>query len=71
MARYCVNTNAQANGDHEVHDTSIERWCLPAASHRKDLGYHVDCSSAVRYAKQNYYTKSNGCANCASGCHTS
>jgi hypothetical protein len=35
MAKYCVNTNAQPNGDHEVHKYSCER--LPAEENRKYL----------------------------------
>lgn len=70
MPNYCVNRNAQANGDHEVHDTSSPRWCLPTAASRIDLGWHVSCSSAVTAARS-YYSQVNGCAWCAGACHTS
>lgn len=69
MAYYCVNKNAQANGDHEVHDTSSRLGCLPDASNRLALGSHASCASAVRQAKQ-HYSKANGCFYCASACHT-
>ena len=69
MPRFCVNTNAQSNGDHEVHDVDRERSCLPNSSHRLDLGFHPDCQSAVRQAQQSY-GQVNGCAFCASACNT-
>jgi len=66
--RYYVNTQAQYNGDHEVHQAT---GCpTPAAAqHQKDLGDHPNCQSAVRAAKQ-YYTQTNGCAHCSPTCHT-
>jgi len=68
MPYYCVNTEAQANGDHEVHDTSA---CnnLPSIWNRKDLGYHSSCVGAVREAKKTYW-KANGCWHCCRSCHT-
>lgn len=69
MPYFCVNTQAQTNGDHEVHDVSVERSCLPAANHRQDLGFHASCSGAVTEAKK-YYRQSNGCRWCAPACHT-
>lgn len=70
MPTYCINKNEQTDsGDHEVHDTSTNRWCLPDIDNRRDLGVHSDCQSAVREAR-NYYTKVNGCAFCAPTCHT-
>lgn len=70
MARYCVNKQAQPNGDHEVHDVSTSRGCLPDPSNRVDLGFRDGCRPAVAKAKQ-YYSQSNGCAYCAPSCHTS
>lgn len=68
MASYIVNSNAQFNGDHEVHVTTCTH--LPLPSHRVDLGWHASCSSAVVAAKS-YYTRSNGCRWCCPACHTS
>jgi len=68
MPRYCVNRNAQSNGDHEVH-ISRQNVCLPAESNRLDLGVHDTCQSAVRAARQ-YFEQVNGCAWCARSCHT-
>jgi hypothetical protein len=70
MPTYCVNKNAQSNGDHEVHNVTTDGSCLPTATNRRDLGYHPDCASAVRAARA-YYSQSNGCAWCAPACHTS
>lgn len=69
MARYCVNRNSQANGDHEVHNLDAGCSYLPAPSNQLSLGHHTDCSSAVRQAKT-IFTQSNGCAYCAAACHT-
>ncbi|GAA4729906.1 hypothetical protein GCM10023216_21910 [Isoptericola chiayiensis] len=70
MARFCVNRNAQAgSGDHEVHDVSSERSCLPDRANRIDLGYHSSCRQAVTAAK-NHFNDVNGCRWCAPACHT-
>lgn len=70
MAFYCVNRNAQSgSGDHEVHDINSTKGCLPQPLNRVDLGWHDGCASAVRAAKR-IYPDSNGCAWCASACHT-
>jgi hypothetical protein len=68
MPFYCVNTNAQSNGDHEVHDVGTCTH-LPLPVHRLDLGYHADCHGAVREAKKTY-SQSNGCAYCSPACNT-
>lgn len=71
MANYCVNKNAQSNGDHEVHNIVVgtEKGCLPDPANRLALGEHQNCSTAVQKAKQSY-TTANGCFYCASACHT-
>lgn len=70
MPNYCVNANAQANGDHEVHDLTPGRCGhLPDYSNRKSLGFHSNCRSAVAQAKQTF-RQSNGCAYCCPECHT-
>jgi len=69
MAQYCVNTNAQSNGDHEVHNLGANCSHLPDAVNRLALGNHNNCTTAVSKAKQTY-SQSNGCAYCASACHT-
>lgn len=69
MARYCVNRNAQANGDHEVHNLTTGCNFLPDIANQKSLGEHSSCQSAVREAKQTY-PQSNGCYYCCNACHT-
>ncbi|MBB5790521.1 hypothetical protein HD601_005096 [Jiangella mangrovi] len=70
MPRYCVNRNAQPNGDHEVHDVSANKWCLPTSANRVDLGHHETCSPAVQAAKI-HFSQVNSCRWCAPACHTS
>lgn len=67
MPRYCVNKNAQNNGDHEVHKEGCQWW--PAPNHVLDLGIHTSCTTAVAKAKQTY-PQSNGCAYCSPACNT-
>jgi hypothetical protein len=66
MAKYYVNNNAQANGDHEVH---VE-GCSWMPSDKKYLGDFSSCQEAVKEAKKTY-SKSNGCYHCSNACHTS
>lgn len=68
MPRYYVNTNAQLNGDHEVHR---ETGCpTPAApENRRDLGHFDNCHDAVAAARA-HFTQVNGCAHCSPACHT-
>jgi len=68
MARYYVNKNAQANGDHEVHREGCSY--LPLETNRIYLGQFDSCSGAVREAR-NHYTQVNGCYYCSNACHTS
>lgn len=68
MPYYHVNRNAQANGDHEVHENGCGHQPLP--QNRMDLGYHSDCHGAVREAKRTY-SAANGCYYCCNACHTS
>jgi hypothetical protein len=68
MAQYCVNTNDQTNGDHEVHNLATCEY-LPEPKHRKALGEFSSCEGAVREAKKTYST-ANGCYYCSNKCHT-
>lgn len=67
MARYYVNKNAQANGDHEVHTAGCSFMPLP--ENRIYLGDFDSCHPAVREAKK-HYRQSNGCYYCCNACHT-
>lgn len=67
MPRYYVNDNAQANGDHEVHQSGCS-W-LPEPHNRTSLGVFETCPPAVREARK-HYTQVNGCYYCSRSCHT-
>lgn len=67
MAYYYVNTNAQANGDHEVHTTGCS--FMPAKDNRIYLGDFATCDPAVREARR-HYSQVNGCYYCSNACHT-
>lgn len=67
MPHYCVNKNAQTNGDHEVH--TYECSFLPDQDNRHYLGIFASCGPAVTAAK-NVYWQSNGCYFCCNACHT-
>lgn len=70
MPEYCVNMNAQpGSNDHEVHDLSSTKNCLPSPANRISLGFFSSCDGAVTAAK-NYYSDVNGCYYCAYSCHT-
>lgn len=59
MPDFCVNRMEQPNGDHEVHDLSSTRGCLPNLANRLDLGWHASCAGAVGAAKR-HYNRVNG-----------
>jgi hypothetical protein len=69
MPKFCVNSNAQSDGYHEVHN--LDKPCPepPAPHNQIDLGYHMSCHGAVTKAKT-LYPKSDGCAHCCPECHT-
>lgn len=69
MNYYVVNTEAQPNGDHEVHKKNDCKH-LPNPENRKDLGYFQSCRGAVAEAKKTY-PKANGCYYCCNECHSS
>jgi hypothetical protein len=66
--KYYVNTNAQSNGDNEVHVEGCRY--MPASENRKSLGEYSNCHDAVKEAKREY-KKANGCYYCCNDCHTS
>lgn len=66
MPYYCVSTVKGDKGEHNVHTTSCNQGS--ATNHRKDLGYHTDCKSAVNSAKSTYPT-ADGCFYCCEPCH--
>lgn len=68
MAKYCVNTNPQSTGEHEVHNVTSGCRYLPDPSNRRQLGDHANCHSAVAAAKV-HYTNVDGCFYCSKACH--
>ena len=68
VTKYYVNTEAQRNGDHEVHKTGCA-W-MPAEKNRKYLGEFDSCVGAVKEAKKTYLKTANGCVHCSKACHT-
>jgi len=69
MPRFCVNTNAQPTGEHEVHNLDAACGHLPDPQNRRQLGSFTSCSGAITEAK-NIYANVDGCAYCAPDCHT-
>ena len=65
MNNYYVNTNAQVNGDHEVHRDG----CTYFPANHIHLGAFAECYSAVAQARQ-YFRQANGCYYCCRACHT-
>ena len=72
MASYCVNnSNAQDNGDHEVHNLDAGCSNYPDPGNQVPLGEHATCATAVEMARAiEDYKQSNGCFYCANECHT-
>lgn len=70
MPTYIVNSNAQSNGDHEVHDVSANCQYLPSVFSQVSLGYFSSCSDAVSAANNKGYSPANGCFYCVNDCHT-
>lgn len=64
---YYVNTNAQSNGDHEVHKDGCSH--MPGVLNRKFLGSFTNCRDAVIEAKKTYST-ADGCYYCSNECHS-
>lgn len=66
MNHYYVNSQAQANGDHEVHKDACRY--LPPAYHLVDLGWCGSDQEALVKAKQ-HYSRADGCAYCCPSIH--
>lgn len=71
MQDFVINSNAQSNGDHEVHNRSHGCPFMPDIEDQVDLGWHPNCHSAVAEARRLFPGKRvNGCYYCANQCHT-
>ncbi len=71
MPDFCVNKNAQDNGDHEVHDLASTKNCLPDDENQIELGFSIDCFAAIEKAKLKISGKIDGCFHCCNPCHKS
>lgn len=72
MPNFIINRNAQANGDHEVHNASTGCTYMPNPENQISLGQHQSCASAVAFAKAKWPgSRINGCYYCSNTCHTS
>jgi len=68
MKKYYVNTQAQSNGDYQVHSEDCRH--LPKLINRIHLGIHSNCEDALTEAKKTF-SHSNGCKKCSPECDTS
>jgi len=62
MSNYVVNRDVPSRGMHEVHESTCSN--LPRSWNQRDLGWHIDCQSAVAQASL-FYTNVCIC-NCCS-----
>lgn len=65
---FYVNSNAQPNGDHEVHREDC-RW-LPSVENREGLGFFNTSQEAVDAARHRYF-QADGCCYCCPESHHS
>jgi hypothetical protein len=65
MTNYYVNTQMGTKGEHEVHTLACVHGAFP--QHRKPLGAHPNCQSAVLEAKKTY-PSADGCWYCCNEC---
>lgn len=54
MPNFTINRDAQQNGNYEVHNTSTGCNWTPAQENLADLGWHIDCHSAIKHARELY-----------------
>lgn len=64
MDFYCVDTDAEQNGEHVVH--RIKCQCIPMD--KIELGPFPTCYDAVQAARK-HYRKTNGCQYCCKECY--
>ncbi len=67
MDTYIANTQAQFNGDHEVHKSTCTY--LPAPIHRRTLGRFATDRAALEAARR-IYPRADGCAFCCPAIHS-
>lgn len=67
MIDYYVDKLTLSTGEHEVHVAGCPN--MPILKNCISLGRHMSCYSAIT-AAQKFFTKVDGCVNCASDCHS-
>ena len=71
MPRYILNKNTQSTGENEIHNADAGCSFMPLSHNQIDLGFHVNCQSAIATAKRMHPSKViDGCASCTPACHT-
>jgi hypothetical protein len=76
MSKYILNKNqqdSQSGKNYEVHNEDSNCSKLPNLENRISLGYHQNCESAIRKAKETrpeWKYDIDGCFYCAKDCHT-
>lgn len=68
MKYYVLNSQAQFNGDHEIH--TMQCRYLPMAQNRIGLGYFDKDEQALREARR-YFARVDGCIHCCPSIHRS
>jgi len=65
MPSFIINQNKQANGDHEVHNTTAGCSYMPNIENQVALGTNTSCSGAVTKANSKWPgNRINGCYYC-------
>lgn len=67
MPNYIINKNSDNNGNNEVHTTTCAH--LPLSSNQEQLGWHLNGTYAVAYAKSIGWKNADGCKHCAFEAH--
>ena len=67
MPNYIINRQEDEKGLNEVHTTNCNH--LPLSNNQVSIGWHADAISAVAYAKQNGWSKADGCYYCCNEAH--
>ena len=72
MKEWCMNSIAQPNGAHEIHDLASVKGCLPDVGNRIYLGEFESCHDAIAKGKSHFFQSKrvDGCYHCARECHT-
>ena len=67
ISRYYINKSAQKSGEHEIHKEGCS--FIPDSQNREYLGNYMNCSLAIKKAKEVGYKNVDGCYYCSKECH--